>query len=216
MQRTKCLGLHMKVGNDVNITAVNAEKNVELGKGDKNSVLDLTEDFYITAVEPLKMFRDYVVLTKRSILALLQFTKQILHTNAYFSLKRIFLSKAGTSLQSVGTFSKQVQLGQRVYVHNCGGLQKTFRPSRRASRYLQLRGWPRCFSSPLNAAGFSLALPRFTLPCACSSSFRRKGLWQNYGHVCLVLGRGVTITSCGRGGTAWAERTLAERARWWI
>lgn len=121
----------MKVGNDVNITAVNAEKNVKLGKGDKNSVLDLTEDFYITALEPVKMFRDYIVLTKRSILALLQFTKQILPTNVYFSLKRIFLSKAGTSLQSVATFCKQVQLGQRVYVHNCGGRQKTtFQESR--------------------------------------------------------------------------------------
>ena len=33
MQRTKSLGLHMKVGNDVNITAVNAEKNMETWKG---------------------------------------------------------------------------------------------------------------------------------------------------------------------------------------
>lgn len=121
----------MKVGNDLNITAVNAEKNVELGKGDKNSVLDLTEDFYITAVEPVKMVRDCVVLTKRGILALLQFTKQILHTSVYFSLKTIFLSKAETSLQSVATFCKQVELGQHVYVHNCGGLQKTtFQESR--------------------------------------------------------------------------------------
>lgn len=201
MQRTKSLGLHMKVGNDVNITAVNAEKIME------------------TWEEPVKILGDGVVLTKKSILALSQFIKQIRHTNVYLSLKRIFLSKAGTSPQSMATFRTQVQLGQHVHVHSCCVGFSRKGPSRRAGRHLQLWGWPRCFSSPLPAAGFSLVLPRFTLPRACSSYFRRKGLWQNEGHVCLVPGRGVVIISVGRDRAVWAElkiqRMLAEGDRWW-
>lgn len=47
----------MEVGNEVNVTAVNAEKNTEAWKGRKNTVLDLTVGFYFTALEP-KMFSD--------------------------------------------------------------------------------------------------------------------------------------------------------------
>lgn len=79
-----------------------------LGKGDRNGVLDLTVGFHVSAVEPFKMFRDRVVLTKSSMLALSGLIKQILHANVYFSLKLMFLSKAGTSLQSVATFRTQV------------------------------------------------------------------------------------------------------------
>ena len=65
-------------------------------------------------------------------MALAQFVKQILHTSVYISLKRIFLSKAGISLQPTATFCTQVQLGQRVFVHSCGGLQqkRSFQESR--------------------------------------------------------------------------------------
>lgn len=52
------MGLHMEVGNYVNVTAVSAEKNTEAWKGRQNHVLDLTVDFFVTAVEPGKIFRD--------------------------------------------------------------------------------------------------------------------------------------------------------------
>lgn len=50
------MGLHMKVGSFVNIAAVNAEKNTETWKETQNHVLDLTVDFFFTAVEPVKIF----------------------------------------------------------------------------------------------------------------------------------------------------------------
>lgn len=51
------MGLHVKVGSFVNVTAVNPEKNTETGKETQNHVLDLTVDFFFTAVEPVKIYK---------------------------------------------------------------------------------------------------------------------------------------------------------------
>lgn len=87
--------------------------------------------FHVSAVKPFKMLRDRVVLTKSSMLALSQLTKQILHAKVYFSLTLMFLSKAGTSLQSVGTFLMQV--GSTCPTCGCSQLlfaKKSFQESR--------------------------------------------------------------------------------------
>lgn len=133
---------------------------------------------------------------KRSILALSQFIKQILHSNVYFSLQRIFLSKAGTSLQSMTTFHTQVRLGQHVYLHNSCGLQqkRPFQESRQVPPAVKVA---KIFSSPLLAAGFSLVLPRFVLPRT----------WY------LVE----TLRSSLLAKVGWCGQSLklAERDRWW-